>query len=416
MRTTTSVRAGSTSSSSSTVRSGSKSDEVVLLLEPRVLEELRWAHAEAGQALRRDRIGDDDPRRRAVAELVLERRVLVVERRRARDAEPARGDRQLVRAVRERDVEAAALRVAPAARAAATPARRLPDARAAAVRPITVGLDAVPLEQLQRLRVVARRDLDLVAALAQRSRSAAGRRARAPAPSMSIQTFTRRPLRASAPAARPERRSTCRSCQSVNASRPQSWRLRSSRPATWSSSSRVDRPPAGRSPGAGASRPRASRARTARGRRAARPRPGSRSRACAAQELGREQRRGRLAQEALLAQPAHLVPRRRARARSSVTTGSRNGTRASSECAIDARSVFTSRSSTRYVPRSTSWSRASSSAPSVSAKRARRRSTGSKPLLRPVSSARASAEKISFQPWCRSSGGRCAARTNRFAL
>ena len=29
--------------------------------------------------------------------------------------------------------------------------------------------------------------------------------------------------------------------------------------------------------------------------------------------------------------------------------------------------------------------------------------------------ARASAEKIVFQPWWRSSGGRCAARTNRFA-
>ena len=33
----------------------------------------------------------------------------------------------------------------------------------------------------------------------------------------------------------------------------------------------------------------------------------------------------------------------------------------------------------------------------------------------PRSSRRASGEKISFQPWCRSSGGRCAARTKRFA-
>ena len=44
-------------------------------------------------------------------------------------------------------------------------------------------------------------------------------------------------------------------------------------------------------------------------------------------------------------------PRTRWRAGSAsakfVTTGSRNGTRASSECAIEARSVFTSRSSTR---------------------------------------------------------------------
>ena len=47
----------------------------------------------------------------------------------------------------------------------------------------------------------------------------------------------------------------------------------------------------------------------------------------------------------------------------SVTAVSRNGTRASSDHAIDARSVFTSRSSTRRIARSTSWSRASGSDP-----------------------------------------------------
>ena len=64
------------------------------------------------QPLRGDGGRHDDGRRRTAAELVLEGRELVVERRRARDAEPPRRDRQLVRAVRERDVEAAAARPA----------------------------------------------------------------------------------------------------------------------------------------------------------------------------------------------------------------------------------------------------------------------------------------------------------------
>ena len=92
--------------------------EVVLLLQARVLDELRRLDAVRLEPLGRDRVGDDDPRRGAAAELVLVRRELVVERRRARDAEPARRDRQLVGAMRERDVEVAALRPALAARRA----------------------------------------------------------------------------------------------------------------------------------------------------------------------------------------------------------------------------------------------------------------------------------------------------------
>ena len=84
--------------------------EVVLLLQPRILEQLRRHGAVLLQPLRRNRVGHDDLRRRAAAELMLDRRELVVEGRRRRNAEPPRGDRQLVRAVRERDVEVAALR------------------------------------------------------------------------------------------------------------------------------------------------------------------------------------------------------------------------------------------------------------------------------------------------------------------
>ena len=56
---------------------------------------------------------------------------------------------------------------------------------------------------------------------------------------MSTQTLTRRAVSGHA-LGRPGARSTWRSCQSVNASRPHSWRERSSRRATWSSSRRVD--------------------------------------------------------------------------------------------------------------------------------------------------------------------------------
>ncbi len=139
--------------------------EVVLLLQARVLEELRWPDAEASHALEWDRVGDDDLRRGAIAQMVLERRVLVVVRRRARDAQSPGGDRQLVGAVREREVVAAALGVSLQGSQPAGERGRLAHTGAAAVAPDHFGLDPVPLEELERLRVVASGDLDLVAAL-----------------------------------------------------------------------------------------------------------------------------------------------------------------------------------------------------------------------------------------------------------
>src|SRR5581483_537293 len=209
-------------------------------------------------------------------------------------------------------------------------------------------------------------------------------------------------------------RSTCRSYHSVNARRPHSCRERSSRPETWSSRIRPtasgEKKPWRRSVDA---------ASVSRANGSSSPR----SQAAAGIENPRLRpftiRSGRSGATALRRSTFFRKPRTfrssgSARANPD-TSGSRYGTRASSECAIDARSVFTSRSSTRYSPRSTSWSRASNAAPSVSAKRARSTSTGSNAPRRPVSSARPAAEKISFHAWCRSSGGRCAARTNRFA-
>jgi hypothetical protein len=94
----------------------------VLLLQAAVLQELRRPGAVAREPLRRDGFGDDDLRRRAAAELMLEPRELVVEGRGARDAEPTRRHRQLVGAMREREVEVAA--AGPAAQRAKSPPHR----------------------------------------------------------------------------------------------------------------------------------------------------------------------------------------------------------------------------------------------------------------------------------------------------
>ena len=141
--------------------------EVVLLLEARVAEELRRLGAVLLQPLGRDRLGDDDARGGAAAELVLQPGPLVVEGRGAGDPEPPRCDRQLVRAVGERDVELPVLR--PAMERAEPRRERLglAEPRPPAVPPEHVRLHTVQLEQLQRLRVVARGDLDLVAARAE---------------------------------------------------------------------------------------------------------------------------------------------------------------------------------------------------------------------------------------------------------
>ena len=211
--------------------------QVVLLLQPRVLQELRRLRAVLGQALRRNRVRHDDLRRRAAAELVLKPGELVVERRRARDAEPPRGHRQLVRAVGERDVEVASLRPVAKRPQARCHRARLAEPRAAAVLPDHLRLDPVQLQQLQRLGVVARGELDLRSSLAQQRHQRpehqhVGR-------CRHVDPDLHRSASSSGTRASPGVRSTWRSCQSVNASRPQSWRLRSSLPATWSSSRRV---------------------------------------------------------------------------------------------------------------------------------------------------------------------------------
>ena len=101
---------------------------------------------------------------------MLERGELVVVRRRARDPEAARGQRQLVRAVCECDLEAAAAVEAPKRRQPRGQSAGLPEhARAAVTWPDHVVVDSVLLEQLERLRVLARSHLDLVSIVLQQA-------------------------------------------------------------------------------------------------------------------------------------------------------------------------------------------------------------------------------------------------------
>ena len=140
--------------------------------------------------------------------------------------------------------------------------------------------------------------------------------------------------------------STWRSYQSVNASSPHSRRLRSSAPATCSSISRETdsgrKNPWRRSVSAD-SVSRANGARSPRSHAAAgiekpRLRPCTTSCGSSGATAFRS--------STFFDSPRTLCRVGKANARF-VTASSRNGTRASSECAIDARSVFTSRSSTR---------------------------------------------------------------------
>src|ERR1700704_3057070 len=93
----------------------------------------------------------------------------------------------------------------------------------------------VRLDQLQRLRVLARGDLDLVPLrlqeLDERAKDERERARREVDPYLHATTLSSDTSRLTP--------STSRACQSVNASSPHSWRERSSRPDTWSSISRV---------------------------------------------------------------------------------------------------------------------------------------------------------------------------------
>src|SRR5262249_36781546 len=135
--------------------------EVVLLLQTFVALDLRRARSERSQPLFGDRGRDDDARRRPAAESVLQACELVVEGVRRWDAERAPGQRELVGGMGEGDVEAAspgeaAQRAQPTSHCLGLSGRT----RAAVSRADDLVLDPRHREQLDRLRVLARRYLD----------------------------------------------------------------------------------------------------------------------------------------------------------------------------------------------------------------------------------------------------------------
>ena len=153
------------SESAGDVGIGNEPVQVVLLLEPGVAAHLALARPDAVEALLRDDLRNDDPGRRAAAEPVLDPRELVVEGVGRRDRERARGQRQLVRRVGERDVEPPRSREPPQGAKARAHCARLAGTRRARVRRPEHGvLEPGVLEQLERLGEIAGRDRDVVPA------------------------------------------------------------------------------------------------------------------------------------------------------------------------------------------------------------------------------------------------------------
>ena len=145
---------------------GHEAVEVVLLLQTGVAHDLARPGTQSGEPVLRDHVGDDHPRRRAAAEPVLCAGELVVERVRGRDPQRPRREGQLVRRVRERHVEALAARERPQCLQSSRHGAHLRGPRRAGMRRADdrVRQPGV-LEELERLREVARRDRHLVAAL-----------------------------------------------------------------------------------------------------------------------------------------------------------------------------------------------------------------------------------------------------------
>ncbi len=167
-----------------------------------------------------------------------------------------------------------------------------------------------------------------------------------------------------------------------------------------------------------ASRVRGRRGRTAqRGRRAARRRQGSRSPACGrGRSLGAASGASGPPQQPLLGEAAHLLLRLAApgRARRRPGRGTAREPRGSGPC-------WPGRSSPAGRRRGRCRGRGPAGAPAPPNPRSLRSAPGRRRAGRTSaralsSSCWASAEKISFQAWWRSSGGRCAPRTKRLAL
>ena len=165
MRTTTITLLGSRPSPSESRRVGLEPREVVLLLHAWIATHLACSCAEPIEPLVWNRIGYDDTRRRPATEAVLDACELVVEGVGRRDPERARRERELVRRVRQRELEAALSRPpAESGNPRGHRARLAPGTRAAVGRPDDLVPDPVQPEELDRLRVVSGGHVDVVPA------------------------------------------------------------------------------------------------------------------------------------------------------------------------------------------------------------------------------------------------------------
>ena len=168
MRTTTWTRSGVEAERSRDRRVGGEPGERVLLLEPREAPNLPSPCAEGVEAALRDHLGDDDPGCGPAPDAVLHARVLVVEGVRRRNPEEARCERELMRCVREGEIERPGAGKAAKRSQSSRHRTGLPQgARSSVGRPDHGVRQAGILEQLERLGKVARGERHLVSALLQ---------------------------------------------------------------------------------------------------------------------------------------------------------------------------------------------------------------------------------------------------------
>ena len=139
--------------------------EVVVLLQARVAEELALRGADAGEAVERDRVGDQHPAGGPEGDPPLEAGVLVVLHLHGRNAQEAADDGEVDGPVGEGEVGAVPARQPRQASRPPGQGEALPGPGCAPVGPHRLEGNLEALEDLQRLAVGPRGDPDLVATL-----------------------------------------------------------------------------------------------------------------------------------------------------------------------------------------------------------------------------------------------------------
>jgi hypothetical protein len=146
---------------------GDEVAEVVVLLQPGVAEDLPRRRPGAAHRLHADRVGRQHPAGGPEGELALEPRVLVILHLHRADPKRGADDREVDGPVGEREPEPAPARPGGERPAAAGKRQSLARGGASPVLADDLVGEAEPVEDADRLAVLARRDLDLVPAAAQ---------------------------------------------------------------------------------------------------------------------------------------------------------------------------------------------------------------------------------------------------------